>query len=133
MIYQWECGGGSPDKVVGDYFGGLVGDGPGPVDPFAERLFRSVADQAPELDAIIRRHAKRWSPERMSLVVRNLLRLAIEEMRWTQTPASVVIDEAVEIGRRFAGDDATAFLNGVLDAARQQLAQEAQAKQPEQT
>lgn len=131
MIYQWECGGGSPDKVVGDYFGGLVGDGPSPGDPFAERLFRNVAEHAPALDAIIRRHAIRWSPERMSLVVRNLLRLAIEEMRWAQTPPSVVIDEAVEIGRRFAGDDATAFLNGVLDAARQQLAHEAQAKQPE--
>ena len=131
MIYQWECGGGSPDKVVGDYFSGLVGDRPGHIDPFAERLFRGVADHAPELDAIIRRHASRWSPERMSLVVRNLLRLAIEEMRWAQTPPSVVIDEAVEIGRRFAGDDTTAFLNGVLDAARRQLVDEAQAKKPE--
>lgn len=131
MTYQWECGGGSPDKVVDDYFGGLTGDSPGSVDPFAERLFRSAADHAAELDAIIRRHASGWSPERMSPVVRNLLRLAIEEMRWAQTPPTVVIDEAVEIGRRFAGDDATAFLNGVLDAARRQLAHEAPAKQPE--
>ena len=120
MIYQWGIGGGSPEKVVEDFFGGLAGDGPRPVDPFAERLFLGVTQEVRELDAIIQRHSSRWSPERMSTVVRDLLRLAIAELRWAKTPPRVVIDEALEIGRRFAGDDATAFLNGVLDAARRE-------------
>lgn len=121
MIYQWEASGAGPDKVVADYFGSLASDGGGPVDPFAERLFRGVADEAPAIDAIIRRHANRWSPERMSMVVRSLLRLAVGELRSARTPANVVIDEALEIGKRYAGNETTAFLNGILDAARKEL------------
>ncbi len=115
MIYQWEMGGGSPEQVVAAFFGGLAQDGPCPVDPFAERLFLEVSGEADQLDALIRRFAKHWSTERMSPVVRHLLRLAISEIR-SGTPASVVINEAVEISRRFAGDESTAFVNGILDA-----------------
>jgi N utilization substance protein B len=123
MIYQWQVGGGPPEKVVEDYFGRLARDKPSAVDPFAVRLFRSVTDDAAELDEIIRRHASRWSLERMSLVVRYLLRLAIAELRARQTPATVIINEALEIGKRFAGDESTGFLNGVLEAARKEFAQ----------
>ncbi len=123
MVYQWQAGGGPPEKVVEDYFGGLAQDGPSDVDPFAVQLFRSVTDDAHELDQIIRRHASHWSLERMSLVVRHLLRLGIAELRSRQTPATVIIDEALEIGKRFAGDESTAFLNGVLEAARKEFAE----------
>lgn len=122
MIYQWDVGGGSPEQVVADYFGGLSHDGARPVDRFAERLFRGVADGAPDLDAVIRRHASRWSPERMSLMVRHLLRLAISELRSGKTPPNVVINEALEIGKRFAGEESTAFLNGVLSAVSSEYA-----------
>ncbi len=127
MLYQWEVGGAAPDKVVADYLEHFTGERGAPVDRFAERLFRSAAANAPELDTLVRRHARRWAPERMSLVVRNLLRLAVGELRTADTPASVVIDEAVEIGRRFAGDNTTAFLNGVLDAVRRDLARASRA------
>ena len=133
MIYQWGLGGGSPEKVVGDFFGGLAGDGPRPVDPFAERLFLGVTEEVGELDAIIRRHSSRWSPERMSTIVRDLLRLALAELRWAKTPPQVVIDEALEIGKRFAGDEATAFLNGVLDAARREAETQHQTQRQEAT
>ena len=123
MIYQWDVGGAGLDQVVEDYFGGLVASGPQPVDRFAERLLRAVAEDAAHLDAIIRRHSNRWSPERMALTVRNLLRMAIAEIRSEGTPPRVVIDEALEIGKRFAGDESTAFLNGVLDAVRRELAE----------
>lgn len=122
MIYQWEAAGTSPDEVVANHFGVLAQDGPHPVDRFAERLFREVAAEAADLDAVIRRHASRWSPERMSLIVRHLLRMAISEMNSGRTPPSVVIDETLEIGKRFAGDESTSFLNGVLDAVRKELA-----------
>lgn len=121
MIYQWEVGGGPPEKVVSDYFGGLAKDGPAQVDGFAERLFRQVADEAEDLDAIIARHARGWSTARMSAVVRHLLRLALAELRSSETPPEVVIDEALEIGKRFDGSESTGFLNGVLDAARKEI------------
>ena len=127
MIYQWEVGGASPEQVIDDFFGGLGRDGPVPADPFAERLFRKVAGEATELDEIIRRHANRWSPERMSLVVRFLLRLAISELRSQRIPARIVIDEALEIGKRYAGTEATGFLNGVLDSVHRELTGNAKA------
>lgn len=127
MIYQWEVGGAGLDQVVEDYFGGLGASGPQPVDRFAERLLRAVAEDAAQLDAIIRRHSNRWSPERMALIVRHLLRMAIAEIRSEGTPPRVVIDEALEIGKRFAGDESTAFLNGVLDAVRRELSETVEA------
>ncbi len=116
MIYQWEMGGASPQQVVADFFGGLARDSPCPVDTFAEQLFLRVSGEVDQLDALIRRFAQHWSPERISPVVRHLLRLAISEIR-SGTPAGIVINEAVDISRRFAGDESTAFVNGILDAA----------------
>lgn len=121
MLYQWDVGGGSVDKVVADYFDHLSQDKPQPVDPFAEQLFRAAVEDIEGLDEIIQRHAKRWSPDRMSKVVRHLLRLAIGELRASQTPHRVVIDEALEIGKRFAGEKSIGFLNGVLEAARKEI------------
>lgn len=121
MLYQWDVGGGSADKVVADYFDHLAQDKPQPVDRFAEQLFRSAVEDIEGLDEIIQRHARHWSPDRMSKVVRHLLRLAIGELRASQTPHRVVIDEALEIGKRFAGEKSTGFLNGVLEAARKEI------------
>ena len=128
MIYQWEVGGGPPDRVVADFFGGLAEDRPVAIDPFAERLFRSVAEDAPTLDAIIERHANHWSLDRISAVVRQLLRLGIAELRANDTPARVVIDEALEIGKRFAGHESTSFVNGILEAAREELSQRSEGR-----
>lgn len=122
MIYQWDRSTATPDQVVADFFGVLCEPEPQPVDTFAVGLFRSVAERADELDATIRRYALGWSPERMSLIVRHLLRLAISEMHSGTTPATVVINETLEIGKRFAGNESTAFLNGVLEAVRRELA-----------
>ncbi len=123
MTYQWEVGGGEPDKVVADFFGALAKEGPTEVDPFAESLFRQVSSDCEALDAVIRRHSKRWSLERIARVLRSLLRLAISELHTGQTPAQVVIDEALEIGKRYVGDESTAFLNGILEAARKEFEQ----------
>ncbi len=124
MIYQWNAGGGDPEKVVGDFYGCLADGSPRPVDPFAERLFLGVVQRSAELDAIIKRHANNWSLERMSVVVRQVLRLAVSELRSRRTPPRVVINEALDISRRFAGDEPSAFVNGVLEAARRELDRE---------
>lgn len=127
MIYQWEMSGGTPAQVVTAYFGGLGEDGPSPVDPFAERLFLDVSQDAERLDAVIRQFAKGWTLERIAPVVRHLLRLGISEIR-SGMPAGVVINEAVEIARRFAGDEATSFVNGILDAVSKEVPRRARSE-----
>ena len=124
MVHQWHACGADPDQVVDDYFRFLARDEPTDADPFAVELFRNVTGQVGELDEIIRRHAKHWSLDRMSLVVRHLLRLAIAELIAGRTPSTVVIDEALEIGKRFAGGESTKFVNGVLEAAKVEIGAE---------
>ena len=116
MIYQWDAGGADPDQVVADFFGRLASDDPQPVDAFAERLFREAAENVAELDAIIARHsADRWQPSRIEPVVRHLLRLALAELRGGDTHPAIVINETLEIGKRYDGDASTRFMNGILN------------------
>lgn len=84
---------------------------------FAKELVLGVAGRRAELDALIARHAERWKISRMAAVDRNILRLATWELLHSDAPAPVVIDEAVELARRFGGDRSPAFVNGILDAA----------------
>jgi N utilization substance protein B len=83
---------------------------------FAEELALGVAARRDELDARIAVHARNWRVDRMAAVDRNVLRLAAYELLHTETPASVVIDEAVDLARDFGGERSPAFVNGVLDA-----------------
>jgi N utilization substance protein B len=83
---------------------------------FAKELVLGVVAQREELDARIARHAAHWRVERMTAVDRNVLRLAAFELGTSGTPTPVVIDEAVELARRFGGERSPAFVNGVLDA-----------------
>ena len=70
------------------------------------------------MDAVITRRSDNWKLERMPVVDRNILRLAAWELMRTQTPPAVVIDQAIELARRFSGDESARFVNGVLDALR---------------
>ncbi len=89
---------------------------------FAKELVLGVVARRDELDACISRHAANWRVERMAAVDRNVLRLASYEICATDTPAAVVIDEAVELARRFGADRSPAFVNGILDAlAREEV------------
>jgi len=123
MIFQWDASGAAAEKVVEDFFGGLTSDERKSVEPdrFATELFKGVVTNAESLDELLCKHAANWTMERMSAVNRNLLRLAIHELRSGETASAVIIDEAVEIGRRFSGDESTAFINGVLDSVRKEL------------
>jgi N utilization substance protein B len=75
-----------------------------------------------DIDDMIRRHLQHWRLERMPTVDRNVLRLATYEMLATATPPAVIIDEALELARRFSNDEAVQFVNGVLDAAHKEIA-----------
>ncbi|MGD0579890.1 MAG: transcription antitermination factor NusB [Bryobacteraceae bacterium] len=87
-------------------------------DPFMESLARGVAGQSAEIDGLILQRAENWRLERMPNVDRNILRLAIYEMKQSDTPPPVVIDEALELTRRYSEEDAVPFINGVLDSVR---------------
>jgi len=83
---------------------------------FMETLVRGAAAKSSEIDERITEKADHWRLERMPAVDRNILRLAVYEMNELQTPAPVVIDEALELARQFSGDESVSFINGVLDA-----------------
>ena len=88
---------------------------------FARELVAAVTSRAQTLDALLAAHARNWRVSRMPAVDRNVLRLAVYELRDTQTPVAVVIDEAVDLARRFGGDASPAFVNGVLDAVAREV------------
>ncbi|MGO9240059.1 MAG: transcription antitermination factor NusB [Bryobacteraceae bacterium] len=91
---------------------------PAEPDPFLESLARGTAAHSAELDALIVARAENWRLERMPNVDRNILRMAIYEMQVLDTPPAVVIDEALELTRRYSDAEAVPFVNGVLDAVR---------------
>jgi transcription antitermination protein NusB len=91
-------------------------------DGFCRALIDAVVRRRDELDRLIGSHAHGWAPERMSVVDRNVLRLGAAELIEGDVPAAAVIDEAVEIAKHFSGAEAGRFVNGVLDAVRQGLA-----------
>ena len=83
-----------------------------------EALVRGATDQAAAIDQRITAKSDHWRLDRMAVVDRNILRLAVYEMTDVGTPAPVVIDEALELARKFSTDESVAFINGVLDAVR---------------
>jgi N utilization substance protein B len=83
---------------------------------FAKELVAGVIADRSALDERIALHAKNWRLSRMAAVDRNVLRLATWELVHADTPTSVILDEAVELARRFGDDPSPAFVNGVLDA-----------------
>jgi N utilization substance protein B len=88
---------------------------------FANRLFEGAAKDVSALDAVIVKHADNWRFERLAAIDRAILRLAIHEMNGTETPPKVVLNEAVDLAKKFSSEDSGAFVNGVLDAVHKSL------------
>lgn len=91
---------------------------------FANRLAVNTLTQLETVDDRVRSRAEHWRIERMAIVDRNVLRLAVYEFLFEQTPHTVVINEALEIARRFSTFEATQFINGILDAIKHDLEKE---------
>ena len=98
-------------------------------DEFMEELVHGTVSKMPELDERIGKHSDNWRMERMPAVDRNIIRMALFEMLHGGTPAAVAIDEALELARRFSGDESVKFINGVLDALRRETSGEAPGSQ----
>ena len=88
---------------------------------FANRITLGALRELTAVDDRIRTRAEHWRIERMAVVDRNILRLAVYEFLFTDTPHTVVINEALEIARRFSSYEATQFINGILDAIKHDL------------
>jgi len=89
---------------------------------FANELFEGAVAQAGAIDAMVGKLAENWRLDRLAAIDRNILRLAVYEMRAGTAPPKVIIDEALELAKKFSSAEAPAFLNGVLDAALKSLA-----------
>jgi transcription antitermination protein NusB len=90
---------------------------------FADKIVLGTLRELEAIDKHIRKRAEHWRIERMAIVDRNVLRLAVYEFLYTDTPATVVINEALEITRRFSSPEAPQFINGILDAIKFDLNQ----------
>jgi N utilization substance protein B len=121
-LYQWEIGAIDLDEVFERERQVELRPPDATRDSFAESLVRGTAQMLARIDPLIAEHANNWRLERLAVVDRLVLRLAAYELLCTpQTPAAVVIDEALELARTFSNEAAVPFVNGVLDAIRRTL------------
>ena len=140
MLYQWEVGRVSAHEAVRTYWPGRDAP-PSEEDEHADLLPEDAVDEAgrtfanalvagtiarvAEADDLIAKHLKNWRIERVAVVDRLVMRLAIFELlSETDTPARVIINEALELARTFSGEDPVPLINGVLDAVRKTLNRE---------
>lgn len=124
MLYQWEVGRSTPGDSISSYW-------PSPEAPsdlaeehreFADGLVRGTIGRVEEIDRVLGACTENWRVERMAVLDRLVLRLAVFELLSAPaTPPVVVINEALELARTFSGDEAVGFVNGVLDRVRKEL------------
>jgi N utilization substance protein B len=124
ILYQSEVGGIGPAEAILRHWS-IEQDGPALASQaraFAEQLVQGTLAHAAEIDPVISRSAQHWRIERMAIVDRLILRIAVFEfLHCPETPHSVVIDEAIELARTFGEHDAVRFVNGVLDGVHHAL------------
>ena len=115
MLYQWDMTREAMDNVIDSYW--KVRSTTDLTRSMAERLARGAQGQVERIDREITAVSKNWRFDRIAAVDRNIIRIGVFELvNDAETPSAVVIDEAVEMARRFGEADSTAFVNGVLDA-----------------
>jgi transcription antitermination protein NusB len=116
MLFQGDLGKQTPEEVRA-LFWPSRDDVDAETRGFAEDLYRVASERQAEIDELIETHAENWRLERMAVVDRNLLRAAVAELLGCpNTPAAIVINESLEIARRYGAPESVQFLNGVLDA-----------------
>jgi N utilization substance protein B len=124
FLYQGEFSG-PPDLNALEQFWSHFQDG-GALPAYLRELVVGVGSHLEELDALIVRYSEHWRLERMTVVDRNLLRLAIYELLYQAgIPAKVVINEAVEMAKRYGSEASGGFINGILDQVRQSVGRQA--------
>ena len=125
ILYQWDVGRTDVGRAAQTFFEQQWPDAEAPEDElrtFATDLSRETVARLAEIDALIAGTAERWRPERMAVLDRLILRMAVcELLRGPATPPAVVINEALELARTFSTEESVKFINGMLDAIRKKL------------
>ena len=122
MLFQYDVARPSVEELTGNYWEAFGDDMGNVARDFSDNLARGAIAHLKDIDDLIMRRAENWSIQRMAVVDRNILRLAIYEFLYEpDTPKTVVINEALEIARRFSTFEATQFINGILDAIKRDL------------
>jgi N utilization substance protein B len=122
MLFQWDMGKQTPEQVRKTFWderASVENETRG----FAEDLFNVAAERHSEIDELIQKHAQHWRMDRMAAVDRNVLRGSVAEfLAFPATPRPVIINEALEIARKFSTPESVTFINGVLDSVAKELA-----------
>ena len=123
LLYQWEIGWAGAGGVEAD---DIFWD-QNPASParrrFAAALVKGTIEHLATIDPLLESNADNWRLERMAVVDRLIMRMAVYELVHTETPKAVVIDEALELAKTFSGDEAVPFVNGILDGVSRQLSE----------
>ncbi len=120
MLYEYDVGKNSEEEILHSFW--QMNEHPEKVEEFANYLFEGTLKRLKEIDIAIQKHAKNWRLNRMAVVDRNILRLAVFEfLSGGQTPETVVINEALEIARKFSTQESALFVNGILDSIKNEL------------
>ena len=130
ILYQWEVGKADVDRAIETFFDLQWADPTPPEDALREAASSLALDtvrKLTEIDALIAESAENWRPERMAVIDRLILRMAVCEFvrdkSTGETPPAVVINEALELARTFSTEDAVKFINGLLDGIRKKMEQ----------
>ncbi len=120
MLYEYDVGKHTSAAILESYW--QMNDHPPKVREFANQLFVGSVGRLKDIDKAIQQHTRNWRLSRMAAVDRNILRLAVYELPSdSKTPATVVINEALEIAKKFSTHESAQFVNGVLDSIKKDL------------
>ena len=119
MLFQWDMSPQEPAKLEEKFWRGARAAQS--TREFANQLFEGASAEVSKLDELISAHARNWKLERFAAIDRAILRLAIYELRGGETPPKVVLNEAIELAKKFSSEEAAPFINGILDAIRKSM------------
>ena len=119
MLFQWDITH-DPIEAIAASFWENHEEQPAVIE-FARRLVTRTVEHVEKIDSVIQSHAEHWRLDRMAVVDRNILRLATQELLFdAETPGTVVINEAIEIARRYSAQESPQFINGILDSIKRE-------------
>ncbi len=119
MLFEWDMARQKPKQIEQNFW--KTARAAQSTREFADQLFEGTVSQAESNDRLVEKLSKNWRLDRLATIDRSILRLAIYELRAGTAPPKVVIDEAIELAKKFSSGEAPAFLNGILDAALKSL------------
>jgi transcription antitermination protein NusB len=119
MLFQWDMSPQEPAKLEAKFW--QAAKAADSTRVFANQLFEGAAKEVAVVDELIVKHAENWRFERLAAIDRAVLRLAIYELRVADTPHKVVLNEAVDLAKKYSSEESGAFVNGVLDAVHKSM------------